>query len=62
MGEHNGFTQSGLSFARAADLLVGQDVQIRAQTVRPRAASPRSRRIDPTSNRREIIPEADTMT
>jgi hypothetical protein len=33
MGEHNGFTQSGLSFARAADLLVGQDVQIRAQTV-----------------------------
>ncbi len=33
MGEHDGFTQSGLSFASAADLLEGQDVQIRPQMV-----------------------------
>jgi len=33
MGEDGGFTQTGLSFASAADLLVGQDVQIHPQTV-----------------------------
>ncbi len=33
MGEDGGFTQTGLSFASAADLLVGQDVQIRPQMV-----------------------------
>jgi hypothetical protein len=33
MGEDGGFTQTGLSFASAADLLVGQDVQVRPQTV-----------------------------
>src|SRR5262249_18788055 len=33
MGEDNGFTISGLSFASSADLLVGQDVQIRPQSV-----------------------------
>lgn len=33
MGEQGGFTQSGLSFASAADLIVGQDVQIRPQMV-----------------------------
>ena len=33
MGEHGGFSISGLSFASGADLLVGQDVQIRPGTV-----------------------------
>jgi Domain of unknown function (DUF5666) len=33
MGEQDGFTQTGLSFASAANLLVGQDVQIRPETV-----------------------------
>jgi hypothetical protein len=33
MGEDGGFTQTGLSFASAADLLVGQDVQIHPQMV-----------------------------
>jgi len=33
LGEENGFTISGLSFASSADLLVGQDVQIRPQSV-----------------------------
>jgi hypothetical protein len=33
MGEDGGFTQTGLSFASAADLTVGQDVQIRPQMV-----------------------------
>jgi hypothetical protein len=33
MGEDGGFTQAGLSFASAADLMVGQDVQIRPQMV-----------------------------
>lgn len=33
MGEHGGFDNLGFSFASAADLLVGQDVQIRPVTV-----------------------------
>jgi hypothetical protein len=33
MGEHGGFDNFGFSFASAADLLVGQDVQIRPGTV-----------------------------
>jgi len=33
MGEDDGFSHSGLSFASGADLLVGQDVQIRPGTV-----------------------------
>jgi hypothetical protein len=33
MGEDSGFTQTGLSFASAADLMVGQDVQIHPQMV-----------------------------
>jgi hypothetical protein len=33
MGEDGGFTQTGLSFASAADLLVGEDVQIHPQMV-----------------------------
>jgi hypothetical protein len=33
MGEDGGFTLTGLSFASAADLMVGQDVQIHPQTV-----------------------------
>jgi hypothetical protein len=33
MGENNGFSISGLSFASSADLMVGQDVQIRPQSV-----------------------------
>jgi hypothetical protein len=33
MGEDGGFTQTGLSFASAADLMVGQDVQIHPQMV-----------------------------
>jgi hypothetical protein len=33
MGEDGGFTQTGLMFASAADLLVGQDVQIHPQMV-----------------------------
>jgi hypothetical protein len=33
MGEDGGFTQTGLTFASAADLLVGQDVQIHPQMV-----------------------------
>jgi Domain of unknown function (DUF5666) len=33
MGEHGGFDNFGFSFAGAADLLVGQDVQIRPGTV-----------------------------
>ncbi len=33
MGEDGGFSNSGLSFASGADLLVGQDVQIRPGTV-----------------------------
>ncbi len=33
MGEDGGFTQTGLNFAIATDLLVGQDVQIRPQMV-----------------------------
>jgi uncharacterized protein DUF5666 len=33
MGEHGGFDNFGFSFASAADLLVGQDVQIRPVTV-----------------------------
>jgi hypothetical protein len=33
MGEHGGFSIAGLSFASGADLLVGQDVQIRPGTV-----------------------------
>jgi len=33
LGEDGGFTQTGLSFASAVDLMVGQDVQIRPQMV-----------------------------
>jgi hypothetical protein len=33
LGEHGGFSIGGLSFASGADLLVGQDVQIRPETV-----------------------------
>jgi hypothetical protein len=33
LGEHGGFSIAGLSFASGADLLVGQDVQIRPGTV-----------------------------
>jgi hypothetical protein len=33
MGEHGGFDNFGFSFAKAGDLLVGQDVQIRPMTV-----------------------------
>jgi hypothetical protein len=33
MGEHGGFSESGLSFASGADLMTGQDVQIRPGTV-----------------------------
>jgi Domain of unknown function (DUF5666) len=33
MGEDGGFSNSGLSFASGADLMVGQDVQIRSGTV-----------------------------
>jgi len=35
MGEDGGFNNSGLSFASSADLMVGQDVQIRPGTISP---------------------------
>jgi hypothetical protein len=40
MSENGGFSISGLSFASAADLMVGQDVQIRPARS-PRAEAPR---------------------
>src|SRR5258708_20959945 len=40
MGESGGFTIPGLSFASGADLLMGQDVQIRPRTVSSTRAAP----------------------